>query len=164
MPAIPPEFPHLQLTNRGTFVPHFGSAWRQNPDVLVARQNPAGHSSRLRGIVDGMRQTDEAEQLRREAVNLPPIPAERGFLLRLPEGADVESLVRALGVELVAETEEGLMLVSADDLEYTTLYQVLNDFGGGVGSTTAGSSLLDVYTQRDDARCECPARAFRMSC
>jgi len=152
MPAIPPEFPHLQLTNRGTFVPHFGSAWRQNPDVLAARQNPAGHSSRLRGIVDGMRQTDEAEQLRRDAENLPPIPAERGFLLRLPEGADVEALVRALGVELVAETEAGLMLVSSDDLEYTKLYQVLNDFGGGVGSTTAGSSLLDVYTQRDDAR------------
>lgn len=99
-----------------------------------------------------MRQTDEAEKHRRELENLPPIPAERGFLLRLPEGADVEALVRALGVELVAETEEGLMLVSSDDLEYTRLYQVLNDFGAGIGSTTAGSSLLDVYTRRDDAR------------
>ena len=100
-----------------------------------------------------MRQTDEAEQLLREAENLPPIPAERGFLLRLPEGADVEALVRALGVELVAETEEGIMLVSSADLEYLKLYQVMNDFGAGVvGSAVAGSSLLDVYTQRDDAR------------
>jgi hypothetical protein len=120
--------------------------------VDAARGDPAGHSSRLRGAFDAMRKADQAEQFRREAEQLPPIPAERGFLLRLPEGADVEALVRSLGVELVAETEEGIMLVSSADLEYTRLYQVLTDFGGGVGSTTAGSSLLDVYTQRDDAR------------
>lgn len=99
-----------------------------------------------------MRQADEAERLRREMENLPPIPAERGFLLRLPDGADVEALVRALGVELVAETEEGIMLVSSADIEYTKLYQVLHDFGAGTGSAVAGSSLLDVYSQRDDAR------------
>lgn len=152
MPAIPSDFPHLQLTNRGTFVPKFRGGPRENPEVNAARSNPSGHSIRLLGALAVMRQTDEAERQRRNAESLPPIPAERGFLLRFPEGADVESLVRALGVELVAETEEGLMLVSADDLEYTRLYQVLNDFGGGVGSMVAGSSLLDVYTQRDDAR------------
>ena len=134
-------------------MPRFRGGPRDNPEVKAARLNPAGHSSRLRGAVDGMRLVDEAERLRREAENLPPIPAERGFLLRLPEGSDVEALVRALGVELVAETEEGVMLVSSDDLEYTRLYQVLNDFSAGVaGSAIAGSSLLDVYTLRDDTR------------
>ncbi len=99
-----------------------------------------------------MRRADEAARLQREAEHLPPIPAEKGFLLRLPEGADVEYLVGALGVELVAETEEGIMLVSTEDLEFTDLYRVLNEFGAGVGSTTAGSSLLDVYEQPDDPR------------
>lgn len=133
-------------------MPRFSGGRRDNLDVEAARRNPSGHTSRLRGEVDGMRQADEAERLRRELENLPPIPADRGFLLRLPEGADVEALVRALGVELVAETEEGIMLVSSADLEYTKLYQVLNDFGAGAGSAVAGSSLLDVYSQRDDAR------------
>jgi hypothetical protein len=99
-----------------------------------------------------MRQEDDAERRRREVEHLPPIPAERGFLLRIPEGADVEALVRALGVELVAETEEGIMLVSSSDLEYTKLYRVLENFGSGIGSITAGSSLLDVYDRRDDVR------------
>ncbi len=133
-------------------MPRFNGGPRDNPEVDAARRNPAGHSARLSGVVDGMRQADEAARLQRELEHLPPIPAERGFLLRLPEGADVEMLVRALGVELVAETEEGVMLVSTDDLEYTELYRVLNEFGAGVGSTTAGSSLLDVYDRRDDAR------------
>lgn len=152
MPAAPSDFPHLQLTNRGTFVPRFGGGREPDPKVEAARRNPAGHSARLRGAIDGMRQIDEAERLRRELEKLPPIPAERGFLLRLPEGSDVEYLVGALGVELVAETEEGVMLVATDDLDFTKLYKVLDEFGAGVGSTTAGSSLLDVYEKRDDSR------------
>lgn len=152
MPAPPPEFPHLQLTNRGTFVPRFNGGWRPNPEVEAARRNPQGHATRLRGVLNGMRQADLTARLSREAAHLPPIPAEMGFLLRLPEGADVEALVRALGVELVAETDEGIMLVSAEDLALTKLYQVLNDFGAGTGSAIAGSSLLDIYDRRDDAR------------
>lgn len=152
MPPLSPEFPHLQLTNRGAFVPRFSSGPRGNPELDAARRDPVGHSLRLRGVVDGMRQTDLAERLRREAENLPPIPAERGFLLRLPKGADSEALVRALGVELVAETEEGIMLVSSRDLEFAKLYQVLTEFSEGTGSAVAGSSLLDIYTERDDAR------------
>ena len=35
-----------------------------------------------------------------------PFLQRGGFLLRLPEGADVESLVRTLGVELVAERKK----------------------------------------------------------
>jgi hypothetical protein len=99
-----------------------------------------------------MRSADAAERERREAGKLPPIPADRGFLLRIPEGYDVEALVHALGVELVAETEKGIMLVASDDLEYARLLQVLEEFGLGAGSATTGSNLLDIYTQRDDAR------------
>lgn len=147
-----PNFPHLQLASKGTFVPHFGGGWRDNPEVQTIRKNPADHAARIKGVLDGMRFADEAASRQRAEQHLPPIPAERGFLLRLPEGADVEQIVRALGVELVAETEEGIMLVSTAELSYAKLYQVLEEFGTGVGSTTAGSSLLDIYEQRDDRR------------
>lgn len=148
----PPGFPHLHLAIKGNFVPRYASAWRPNAEVDAAKLNPAGHSARLSGILDGMRRADEAVTRHRAEENLPPIPAERSFLLRLPEGADVEYIVRALGVELVAETEEGIMLVSTDDLEYAELYRVLNEFGAGVGGATAGSALLDIYDRNDDPR------------
>ena len=151
MPA-PLSFPHLQITKKGEFIPYFGSAWRPNPEVQAIRQNPSGHAGRISSILDGMRQADAVTLRQRAEQHLPPIPAERGFLLRLPEGADVESIVRSLGVELVAETEQGIMLVSTSDLSYATLYQVLEEFGAGVGGVTGGSSLLDIYEQRDDRR------------
>ena len=91
-------------------------------------------------------------QVWREQHGLPAIPSERGFLLKLPEGFDVESLVAKLGVELVAETDEGLMLVSSTDLDFTLLEQVLDEFEKGLGSMVAGSNLLDIYDKPDDPR------------
>lgn len=147
-----PSFPHLQLGYKGTFIPHFGRGRGANPEVEAIRQNPGGHAGRIRGILDGIHQADETYSHQRSESGMPPIPAERGFLLRLPEGADVEGITRALGVELVAETEEGIMLVSTSDLSYARLYRVMEEFGTGAGSTTAGSSLLDIYEERDDRR------------
>jgi len=145
-------FPHLQLANRGTFTPKFPGGPRENAEVEEAKANPAAHSARLLREFDGMRQQDTELYAQRVAADLPLIPAERGFLIRLPEGGDMDALAHALGVELVAETDEGIMLVSSTDLEYSKIYQVLEKFGASKGNMVTGSSLLDVYTQRDDPR------------
>ena len=108
----PPNFPHLHLAFQGSYEPLFHGGPRENPEIEANRANPKGHATRIRGILDGMRQSDEALRRLRAEMGLPAIPADKGFLLKLPEGVDVDQLVRALGVELVAETEEGLMLVS----------------------------------------------------
>ena len=148
----PPEFPHLQLTLRGKYEPHFHGGPRENAEIEANRANPKGHANRIRGILGGMRQADAELRRLRAEMGLPAIPADRGFLLRLPEGVDVDQLVRALGVELVAETEEGLMLVSSVDLEFSKLEEVLKEFETGVGGLVAGSSLLDIYEKLDDER------------
>ena len=125
---------------------------RENPQIEANRANPQGHATRIRGILDGMRHSDEELRRLRAEMGLPGIPADKGFLLKLPEGVDVDQLVRALGVELVAETEEGLMLVSSVDLDFTKLEEVLRQFETGTGGLVAGSSLLDIYEQPDDQR------------
>ena len=151
MPS-PDSFPHLHLTLQGSYDPKFPPAPHQNPDVDANRANPKGHAQRIRGVLGGMRNADAELRRLRAEMGLPAIPAERGFLLRLPEGVDVDQLVRALGVELVAETEEGLMLVSSADLQFTKLEEVLKEFEAGTGGLVAGSSLLDIYDRPDDAR------------
>jgi subtilisin family serine protease len=148
----PPDFPHLRLTYQGTYEPMFHGGPRENPQIEANRANPQGHATRIRGILDGMRHSDEELRRLRAEMGLPGIPADKGFLLKLPEGMDVDQLVRALGVELVAETEEGLMLVSSVDLQFTKLEEVLRQFETGTGGLVAGSSLLDIYEQPDDQR------------
>lgn len=148
----PPDFPHLHLTLRGSYEPLFHGGPRTNPEVDANRANPKGHANRIRGILGRMRQFDDQLRKLRTQHSLPAVPADKGFLLRLPEGVDVDQLVRALGVELVAETEEGLMLVSSVDLQFTKLEEVLREFETGAGGLVAGSSLLDIYEQPDDQR------------
>lgn len=148
----PPDFPHLHLSFQGAYEPRFAQAPRTNPDVDAIRANPQGHSRRLRGILGGMRRYDEQLRRLRQEQGLPEIPADKGFLLELPEGIDADALVKALGVELVAETEEGLMLVSSASLQFERLEQVLSEFEAGTGSVVAGSSVLDIYDKPDDER------------
>jgi len=150
--ATNPDFPHLQFTLQGIYDPMFQGGPRENQEIDANRADPKGHANRIRAIFGRMRQSDEELRRLRAEMGLPAIPADRGFLLRLPEGVDVDSLVRALGVELVAETEEGLMLVSSVNLEFTKLEEILKEFEAGTGGLVAGSSLLDIYDQPDDER------------
>ncbi len=150
--ATNPDFPHLQLAFQGAYDPMFQGGPRENPEIDANRADPEAHANRLRAILGRMRQSDEELRRLRAEMGLPTIPADKGFLLRLPEGVDVDQLVRALGVELVAETEEGLMLVSSADLEFTKLEEVLRQFEVGERGGGSGASLLDIYEQQDDAR------------
>jgi hypothetical protein len=145
-----PDFPHLHLTFQGSYEPLFHGGPRENPDVDANRANPKGHATRIRGILGGLRRSDEELRRLRAEIGLPAIPADKGFLLRLPEGVDVDELVRALGIELVAETEEGLMLVSSVDLLFTKLEEVLKQFELGERGGGRGASLLDIYDRPDD--------------
>lgn len=147
-----PDFPHLHLAFQGAYDPKFPPAPHINADVVANRANPQGHAGKIRSILGRIRESDEELRRLRTEQGLPDIPADKGFLLKLPEGTDVDQLVRALGVELVAETEEGLMMVSSVNLEFAKLDEVLRQFEGGERGGGSAASLLDIYDQPDDVR------------
>ena len=148
----PPDFPHLHLALRDSYEPHFHGGSRHDPETDKIRADPKAHANRIRGILDQMRNYDAELRRLRAEIGLPTIPPDRGFLLRLPEGVDVDSIIRALGVELVAETEHGLMLVSSVGLEFSRIEEVLKLFELGEGGIVAGSSLQDIIWRSDDQR------------
>lgn len=151
MPPIP-EFPHLNLAFQGSFVPRFQGGRAESAEVGAIKANREDHAERIRRILGGMRQFDGDRREQRKDQGLPAVPADHGFLLRLPEGVDVEAVVRALGVELVAETQEGVMMVASEDLQFAKLEEVLRQFVAGEEGGGTGASLLDVYSQPDDVR------------
>jgi len=152
MPTIP-NFPHLTLLKKGSFKPKFKGGSKPNPEVVEIRKNPSAHALKIRGILQRIRDSyTEAQQVRIER-GLPQVPAGTGFLLKIPEQNDVEPITKALGLELVAETDEGLMLIASEDIDFQKLEQVLQQFSlGEKGGLTAGSSIIDIYDQADDYR------------
>jgi len=123
-----------------------------NDDVKSNQKHPVQHSGAIRGALGRIRQHDEEVRRLRAQFGLPNIPAGRGFLLKLPDGVDVDQLTHALGVEFVAETGEGLMLVSSEDLQFTRLEEVLKQFESQQRGGGSAASLLDIYEKPDDPR------------
>jgi len=140
------------LAYRGQFEPKFRPGFRKNDEVERNAADPHGHAQRLRRELDRWLVDFEEVRRTREEQGLPAVPADHGFILRVPEGSDGDEIAHALGVELVAETDEGLMLVSTSDLSVTRLRDVLVKFelrqeGGG-----KGASVLEVFDGPEDAR------------
>jgi hypothetical protein len=150
--ASPGEFPHLNLTFRGSFNPKFGGGPRTTPEMDAIRERPGHHAGRLRGDLVSLRKIYEDVRRLRDQEGLPKIPAAQGFLLRLPEGCDIGAISKSLGLELVAETVEGFVMVATEDISLRKLEEALRHFelseeGGG-----SVASVLDIYFKPDDER------------
>lgn len=150
--TVEPNFPHLNLAFQGAFEPKFRGSYQENADVQAIRKNPKAHAIKIRGILRNIRTFDNTVRQQRQENGLPSIPADKGFILKLPEGVDVELITKALGVELVAETEEGLMLVSSENIDFAKIEEVLSKFEVEHKGLAIASSILDIYDNSDDPR------------
>ncbi len=145
------EFPHLRWSHQGSFEVTFGGGRGRHQEVEAAKSDRLGHVGKIRGQVEAMRRGAVSAAEQRQQAGLPEVKG-KGFLLRVPEGTDVDALAHALGIELVAETESGLMFAASETLDFTRLEEVLAMFeinargGGGAGS------VLDVFYDGKDER------------
>ena len=145
------EFPHLHWTYEGPFNVAFTGGRETPPEVEAARADRKGHSGKIRGQIDLMQRDAVAQMEERRAAGLPEVIG-KGFLLRVPEGTDVDALAHALGVELVAETESGLMFAASETVDLETLVEVLSKFESDIRGGGNAASVLDVFHQKDDER------------
>jgi hypothetical protein len=150
MPPIN-DFPHLHWTFEGPFDVSFNGGRETSAEVAAAKADRKGHSGKIRGQIDSMKRDAIAQAEVRRAAGLPHIKG-KGFLLRVPEGTDVDALAHALGVELVAETESGLMFAASDTLDLEKLAEVLSMFENDIRGGGGAASVLDVFHKEDDER------------
>lgn len=145
------HFPHLHWTYEGPFDVSFNGRRETPPEVAAAKADRRGHAGRIRGQIDSMRREAVANFKTRRDAGLPDIEG-KGFLLRVPEGTDVDQLAHAVGVELVAETESGLMFAASDSLDLEKLAEVLSMFESDTRGGGNAASILDVFHRSDDER------------
>lgn len=147
----PNDFPHLHWTFQGPFDVSFKRGFETPPEVVAAKADRKGHSGKLRSQIDLMKKEASAKADIRQLFGLPEIKG-KGFMLRVPDGTDVDALAHALGVELVAETDSGLMFAASDTLDLDKLYEVLSMFESEAHGGGGAASVLDVFYQDDDER------------
>jgi hypothetical protein len=142
-------FPHLKLALREKFRARFTGGVAPNPEVERNKQNRPTHVGRLRSSLQKIRNLFQVELERRKLEGLPAVPAGAGFVMRIPDGADPDAFAHALGVELVAESDGGFMLVASENLSFERLEEIITKFERGSAGGGAAAALLDVFESPD---------------
>lgn len=142
---MPEEFPHLTLTGvlRGPArLQGFGSA---NEQATYNRQHRTEHKTRL---LEGLAQVEDrgrrTQQERRER-GLPPVPAGVPFMVKVTSGEILDFLAAKLGLEVVAEYEDGFVVVSAADLDFTEFRRIAALFESEGWGSAQAADVLAVY-------------------
>lgn len=145
------EFPHLHWSYEGPFEASFNGRRGQNAESVAAKADRAGHVTNIKCQLSSMRGAAIAADEARRATGLPDVNG-KGFILRVPEGTDVDALAHALGIELVAETQSGLMFAASDTLDLAKFEEVLSKFEIAVDGGGGAASILEVFDDGADTR------------
>ena len=144
-------FPHLRLAavERGRAKLQGGG--KVSPEVKANKADRPGHARRIRQGLAHITSYWQRVQADRTQRGLPPIPGGVPFLLRIPDRAEelLYRLEKDFGITIVAQFEEGFLMVASEDVALAAFQQLATEFEDEVHGATAMASVLDLY---DDGR------------
>ncbi len=144
------NFEHLPLLLRYQGQARIRGGGKTSPQTKANKSNRAFHSGSLRTAAQSVSSAWQLFQGNRQQQNLPVIPKGMPVLLQIDPNIDLDFLRDKFDFEIVAEQEEGFVIVASADLQLTPFLDMVNDFAGQVhGSATIASvhRLFDDPTQ-----------------
>lgn len=146
------NFEHLPLLLRYRGQARLRGGGDPAPQTLANKQARQAHSAYLRGAAQSLSNNWRQRQALRQAAALPVIQNGVPILLKVDPGLDLDVLRRNFSFEIVAEQEEGYVIVASEDIEVEPFLAMLDGFTVAVhGSATIASihRLFDDPTQSD---------------
>ncbi len=147
-----PNFPHLPLIFEGKHRARLTGGGKPDTRVAANRADRAGHATRIRNRLIGIRNDWLAAQEQRRQAGLPVIGNKTVFVLELPESHDLTYLTKTFGLELVAEYEDGFVLAGAPSLDFAELENALRLFESNKHGGASCAKLLEVFGPADPRR------------
>lgn len=146
------NFEHLPLLLRYRGRARLPSGGKTNPQTLANRNARQAHSATLRGAAQALTGNWKQRQAQRQGQALPVIPNGIPILLQVDTGLDLDVLRERFAFEIVAEQEEGYVIVASEDIDVGLFLAMLDGFAVEVhGSATIASvhRLFDDPNQAD---------------
>lgn len=136
------SFPHLRLVARDTGTAKlFGGG---NPDARTVRNKAARavHSAALDGAAGVVAAGWQLQQAARADLGLPPVDDGIPLLLEIDPSLDLDELRDKLGLEIVAEREDGYVIVASPQTDLEELRRILQGFAT---EATGSAVVASVY-------------------
>jgi len=146
------NFEHLRLLRR-----YFGPALLRgggepSPQTLTNKNARQAHSQQLLTATQSVTTNWQERREQRQAEELPSIPQDIPILLQVDPGLELDVLREKFGFEIVAEQEDGYVIVASEDIELAPFLAMVKGFAVQVhGSATIASvhRLFDDPAQTD---------------
>lgn len=146
------NFEHLPLLLRYRGRARLRGGGETNPQTLANKNARQAHSAALQGAAQALSGNWKQRQAQRQGQALPVIPNGIPILLKVDTGLDLDVLRERFDFEIVAEQEEGYVIVASEDIDVASFLAMVNGFAVTVhGSATIASvhRLFDDPNQTD---------------
>jgi hypothetical protein len=146
------QFEHLPLLLRFQGPARLRGGGEDSPQTRANKLARQAHSQSLGKAAQSLTTTWKEQRAERQAQDLPVIPNGIPILLQVDPGLDLDVLRDKFAFEIVAEQEEGYVIVASEDIEMTLFLEMLQGFSVAVhGSATIAKvhRLFDDPTQAD---------------
>ena len=151
----PHNFEHLPLLRRYQGKAKIRGSGRQSPQTKANRLAYEAHSRALHASATSIAANWQAVQAHRQNQNLPVIQEGVPVLLKVDPGLDLDVLRDKFAFEIVAEQEEGYVIVASRDIQLGPFVEMVNAFSVRIhGSATVASvhTVFDDPSQQDRLR------------
>src|ERR1035437_5001633 len=146
------NFEHLPLLLRYQGRARLRGFGSPSPQTLANRNARQAHSTSLATSAQSLSASWQQRKAQSEEQGLPVIPEGIPILLQVDPNLDLDVLRDKFAFEIVAEQEEGYVIVASEDIELAPFLQMVNGFAVQVhGSATVASvhRLFDDPNQTD---------------
>ncbi len=99
-----------------------------SPQTVANRNARAAHSQTLRGSAQAVSTEWRERQAQRQDQALPVIPHGIPVLVQVDPGLELDALRDKFAFEIVAEQEEGYVIVASEDIDLTAFVAMVNGF------------------------------------
>jgi hypothetical protein len=141
------NFEHLALLLRQQGRAKLTGGGKTNPQTLANRNARAAHSASLAASAQSLSTSFQERQQERTTQGLQALPSGMPILLRVDTGLDLDALREKYAFEIVAEQEDGYVIVAAEDIDLAAFTEMVNGFAVQVH----GSAMVaKVYRLFDD--------------
>lgn len=136
-------FPHIQLklTTEGSAVSPPGGGGKKNQITLVNLNNRQGHGSKLKNSVESLIFEWQENQEEAEQEGKPSLKSRRIILQIDPDSFNPDGL-KAYGIELIADTEDGYIIGASVDLELSELQKKIDKF---ISEQPGGKTVAQIW-------------------
>jgi hypothetical protein len=149
------NFEHLPLLLRYQGRARLRGGGTQSPQTRANKNARQAHSAALLTASQALSTNWQDRKAQRQIQALPIIPEGIPILLQVDPGLDLDVLRDKFAFEIVAEQEEGYVIVASEDIELAPFLEMVNGFAVQIhGSATIASvhRLFDDPDQIDRLR------------